>query len=265
MPATSGHRGGSDGPLAIAHAHLASPIPVWGGTGEADTLIVSDLHLGLPAARPRDLLRLLERWRFERLILLGDVFHDWSFRHLCADTWRLLAHLRALSHRGEAELVWVAGNHDRYLAQIVAKLVGVETRESFRWRYRGRAFEALHGDRFDRFVSRHARVAELFSRAYAFSQRRLSWGGEWPKRLDRMHSSFTRLSERVAQGAQGYARERALDVVVCGHTHRPGHRVFDPEGPGGRRIEYVNAGCWIDRPASFVTVGVAGVALNHHP
>jgi metallophosphoesterase superfamily enzyme len=56
-----------------------------------DTLIVSDLHLGLPAARPRAVHEMLEEWRFERLILLGDVFHDWRFRHLCADTWRLLA------------------------------------------------------------------------------------------------------------------------------------------------------------------------------
>ena len=65
--------------------------------GDVDTFIVSDLHLGLPAARPRDLLEVLEEWRFKRLILLGDVLHDWSFRHLCADTWRLLAHIRRLS------------------------------------------------------------------------------------------------------------------------------------------------------------------------
>ena len=101
--------------------------------GDVDTLIVSDLHLGLPASRPRDLLGVLEQWRFERLILLGDIFHDWSFRHLCADTWRLLAHIRHLSQRREAEVVWVLGNHDRHLAHLVAKLVGVETTESFRW------------------------------------------------------------------------------------------------------------------------------------
>ncbi len=232
---------------------------------EVDTLIVSDLHLGLPAARPKDLLRVLEAARFNRLILLGDVFHDWSFRHLCADTWRLLAHIRRLSQRSEAEVVWVLGNHDRHLAQLVAKLMGVETKEQFRWRYAGRDFVALHGDRFDAFVSDYVKLAGFFSRAYAFAQRWLSAGGKWPQLLDRLHVGLSNLSEQVATGARFYAHEQRADVIVCGHTHRPSHRVFDVAGPGGRGIEYFNTGCWVDRPASFVTVGAGGVALNHCP
>jgi UDP-2,3-diacylglucosamine pyrophosphatase LpxH len=232
---------------------------------DVDTLIVSDLHLGLPASRPRDLLAVLEQWRFERLILLGDVFHDWSFRHLCADTWRLLAHIRSLSQRREAEIVWVLGNHDRHLGHVVAKLVGVETTESFAWRYGGRSFLALHGDRFDRFISSYARTSALLSRAYAFTQRWLSRDGEWPKRLDRAHVGFSSLSRQVEAGACGYASEHAVDVIVCGHTHRAGRTVFDRPGPSGEAIEYFNTGCWVDRPASFVTVGAGGVALNHCP
>ena len=232
---------------------------------DADTLIVSDVHLGLPAARPRDLLDLLEQWRFERLILLGDIFHDWSFRHLCADTWRLLAHIRNLKQRREAEIVWILGNHDRHLAQLVAKLVGVETRESFRWHYEGRAFLATHGDRFDRFISTYVKTSAVFSHAYAFTQRWLSRKGEWPKRLDRAHVGFSSLARDVERGALGYAAEQGVDVIVCGHTHHATRAVFDRAGPGGRAIEYVNTGCWVDRPASFVTVDAGGIALNHCP
>ena len=232
---------------------------------KVDTLIVSDLHLGLPASRPRDLLAVLEQWRFERLILLGDIFHDWSFRHLCADTWRLLAHIRQLSQHREAEIVWVLGNHDRHLSHLVAKLVGVETTESFSWQYGGRSFMALHGDRFDRFISTYVRTSAFLSRAYAFIQRWLSRSGEWPKRLDRAHVGFSNLSAEVEAGARGYAAENAVDVIVCGHTHLARRTVFDPPRPGGRSIEYVNTGCWVDRPASFVTVGAGGVALNHCP
>ena len=147
---------------AIEPPRLSLMSSAW--VGDVDTFIVSDLHLGLPAARPRDLLAVLEGWRFNRLILLGDVFHDWSFRHLCADTWRLLAHIRRLSHRREVEVVWVLGNHDRHLAHLVARLIGIETTESFRWSYDGRSFVALHGDRFDAFISRYVRVSEFFSR-----------------------------------------------------------------------------------------------------
>ncbi len=243
-------------------ARTAADPPTSGGV---DTFIVSDLHLGLPAARPRDLLQVLEAWRFRRLILLGDVFHDWSFRHLCTDTWRLLAHIRHLSHRREAEVVWVLGNHDRHLAHLVAKLIGVETTESFRWEYAGRSFVALHGDSFDGFISKYTRIAGAFSRIYAFVQRWLSRHGEWPKLLDRLHVGLTTLSAQVEAGARRYASSHGVDVIVCGHTHRAQSSVFDLTGPGGGSIEYFNTGCWVDRPASFVTIGSAGVALNHCP
>ena len=233
--------------------------------GEADTLIVSDLHLGLPASRPSDLLRVLETWGFKRLILLRDVFHDFGFRHLCADTWRLLGHLRCLSARREAEVVWVAGNHDRHLAPLVAKLLGVEVIESFSWTYAGRSFHALHGDRFDSFVSNYSRLAELLSGAYAFSMRWLSKRGEWPQRLNRLSVAALGLGEEVALGARRYASGLPIDVIVCGHTHEPSHRVFDLEGPAGRSVEYVNTGSWLERPASFVTVDAGGVAINRCP
>jgi UDP-2,3-diacylglucosamine pyrophosphatase LpxH len=236
---------------------------VWGH--RADTLIVSDIHLGLPASRPRDLLGLLEQWRFERLILLGDIFHDWSFRHLCTDTWRLLAHLRNLNQRREAEIVWVLGNHDRHLSHLVAKLVGVETTESFRWQYDGRRFMALHGDRFDPFISTYARTSAFFSHAYAFAQRWLSQSGEWPKRFDRAHAGFSSLSRQVEDGARDHALENGVDVIVCGHTHLAKRTVFNQPGPSGSAVEYFNTGCWVDRPASYVTVGATGVALNHCP
>jgi UDP-2,3-diacylglucosamine pyrophosphatase LpxH len=252
--------------MALACAtglHHASLPPLC--SRDVDTLIVSDLHLGLPAARPRDLLQMLDQWRFDRLILLGDVFHDWSFRHLCTDTWKLLAHIRGLSQRREAEIVWVLGNHDRHLGHLVAKVVGVETTESFRWHYRGRSFLALHGDRFDRFISTYVRTSAFFSQTYAFAQRWLSTRGEWPKRLDRAHVGLSNLSQEVEAGACGYAAEQHVDVIVCGHTHLARRTVFDRPGPSGHAIEYFNTGCWVDRPASFVTVGAAGVALNHCP
>lgn len=238
-------------------------IPV--GTVDVDTLIVSDLHLGLPSSRPRDVLDLLEAWRFSRLILLGDVFHDFRFRHLCADTWRLLSFIRALGARADAEVVWVLGNHDRHLGPLVATLFGIETRDQYRWSYDGRSYLALHGDRFDGFVSRYAWVADRLSAFYAFALRHLSRRGQWPQMLDRMDVGLRRLAEEVAQGALRHVRTDPVDVIVCGHTHKPGHRVFDVVGPGGRGVEYFNTGSWVERPASFVTIGARGAALQTCP
>jgi UDP-2,3-diacylglucosamine pyrophosphatase LpxH len=228
-----------------------------------DTLIVSDLHLGIPASRPGDVLDLLRHWRFARLILLGDVFHDRHLQHLGADAWRLLRHLRELAVGGGAEVVWIKGNHDREMHDVVALLTGVRMRGSYRWSCGGRSHLALHGDRFDRFVTNNRRVCSALSRAYGFCQRRLSRQGRWPGVIDRLHGHFTDLGEQVAVRASRFAMRRAADVVVCGHTHEPAHRRFGHPGPGG--VDYYNAGSWVARPASFLAVDADGVRLERHP
>ena len=147
-------------------------------------------------------------------------------------------------------MVWVLGNHDRHLGHVAAALLGVETTEAFRWSYAGRAFAAVHGDRFDGFVSRHVRMAGFLSRSYAFAQRRLRPAAV-AQVVDRLHAGLSGLSERVEEGAFGYATSHGVDVIVCGHTHRPRRTVFDVPGPAGGLIEYFNTGCWVTgRPAS---------------
>ena len=162
-------------------------------------------------------------------------------------------------------MVWVLGNHDRHLAHLVAKLFGIETTETFRWSYGGRSYVALHGDRFDCFISNYTRIAEFLSRGYAFIQRWLSRPASGRScSIGRMSASAAS-AHRSRPGARGYASDNAVDVIVCGHTHRPSRKVFDETGPGGGAIEYFNTGCWVEHPASFVTVGAAGAMLNHFP
>src|SRR3954454_1433600 len=228
---------------------------------ETETLIVSDLHLGLPVSRPRELLDLLQTVRFERLILLGDVLHDLGFHRLCQDTHSLLRHIRALRERPGAEVVWIAGNHDRHLAPLIRSRLGIEVREEFTWTCGGRTYHAQHGDGFDAFVSRHVRLSGLLARLYAFCMRRLSTHGQWPARLDRLSVALTGLGEEVAEGVLRFALDNPIDVIVCGHTHEPHHRVLDVAGPAGRLVEYVNSGAWLDRP-TFLSVDAEGVRID---
>lgn len=228
-----------------------------------DTLIVSDLHLGIPASRPADVIDLLTRWRFARLILLGDVLHDLHLHHIGADAWRLLRHLRELATDGAAEVVWIKGNHDRELHEVVALLTGVRMRESYRWTCGGRSHLALHGDRFDRFLTNNRRVCRALSGAYGFCQRRLSRRGRWPGVIDRWHGRLTDLGDQVATRASRFAMRRAADVVFCGHTHEPVHRRFQHPG-SGNAVDYYNAGSWVGRPSSYLAVDADGVRIEHH-
>ena len=38
-----------------------------------DTLIVSDIHLGLDLSRPKKMLEAIDKYKFKRLILNGDI------------------------------------------------------------------------------------------------------------------------------------------------------------------------------------------------
>ena len=125
---------------------------------------------------------------------------------------------------------------------------------------------ALHGDRFDRVhLDLRPHLGVLLPRLRLHPALAVR-SGEWPKRLDRAHVGFSNLSQQVEDGARGYASRATRSTSSSAATPTaPSRTVFDRAGPGGGAIEYFNTGCWVDRPASFVTVGAAGVALNHCP
>src|SRR3974390_654649 len=96
------------------------------GRPSYDTVILSDLHLGSESARAEEALETLQSMSFRRLILLGDIFADLNFRRLKKEHWRFLSYIRKLSNpkRG-VEVVWVEGNHDLGLTEVMSHLVGV--------------------------------------------------------------------------------------------------------------------------------------------
>src|ERR1700681_5109531 len=118
-----------------------------------DTLILSDLHLGSKISRAEQATRMLQENRFRRLILLGDIFSDLNFGRLTKPHWKFLSYIRKLSNpkRG-VEVVWVEGNHDLGLTDVMSHLVGVKVYEEYTWDYDGKKHIAVHGHQFDRFI-----------------------------------------------------------------------------------------------------------------
>src|SRR6516225_4446687 len=104
-----------------------------------DTLIISDLHLGSNVSRAADALDLLHSVDFGRLVLLGDIFADLNFRRLTKEHWKFLGHIRKLSNpKHDVEVVWVEGNHDHGLTDVMSHLVGVSVYQQYEWEYLGK-------------------------------------------------------------------------------------------------------------------------------
>ncbi len=224
----------------------------------ADTILVSDLHLGSETSRARDATRFLRSAVFNRLILLGDIFCDLNFRRLKKEHWQFLSLIRKLSNpkRG-IEIVWVEGNHDRGLAQLMSHLVGVRVYQEYAWIYRGVKYRGVHGHQFDRFLVDSALLSAMGEFLYLQIQKIDFRDSKIARWLDRLNSSWLRLTPKVAAGALALARMRGDDVVFCGHTHQ----AFQADSGG---IRYFNTGAWTHEHLTYAAVDEDGAHLGEY-
>jgi len=222
-----------------------------------DTLIISDLHLGSEVSRAEDAIRMLKNASFRRLILLGDIFCDLNLRRLKKQHWGLLSYIRKLSNpKRQIEVVWVEGNHDRGLSDVMSHLVGVRVYQEYFWKFAGHKYLAIHGHQFDRFLVNNTALSALGEFFYLHLQKVDSKRQTISRFLDRQNTKWMRISSRVASGAIDLARHRGAEVVFCGHTHR----AMQSEKDG---IRYFNSGSWTTEDPTYITVDHSGVEIRH--
>jgi UDP-2,3-diacylglucosamine pyrophosphatase LpxH len=223
-----------------------------------DTLILSDLHLGSECSRAREATRLLKESRFRRLILLGDIFANLDFRRLTKEQWKFLGQIRKLSNpKRNIEPVWVEGNHDEGLTDIMSALVGVQVYQEYAWEYGGVQHLAIHGHQFDRFVVNNLRLNHFWTVIYLKLQRFDFKGKPVARFIDRLNTRWLRMSSKVASGALLHARSRGAERIFCGHTHEALQQQQDG-------VQYYNAGGWIDSRQTYITVGSDGVQIHEY-
>lgn len=223
-----------------------------------DTLILSDVHLGSEMSRAQDALDVLQSHTYRRLVLLGDIFSDLNFRRLTSDHWKFLTYIRKLSNpKRHVEVVWVEGNHDHGLANLMSHLVGVPVYQRYVWEYEGKRHLAVHGHQFDRFVSKSLLISRVGEQLFYRIQKLDSQTKRFSRLLDRTNTRWLRLSDKVACGAIHYARMGQCERVFCGHTHAALSLVRDG-------IEYYNSGSWVDARATFLTITQQGVEIQHY-
>jgi UDP-2,3-diacylglucosamine pyrophosphatase LpxH len=221
-----------------------------------NTLILSDLHLGAETSHAREATSLLKRTRFQRLILLGDIFADLNFARLTKDHWKFLGYIRKLSNpKRNIEVVWVEGNHDHGLTNIMSHLVGVRVFQQYSWQYRGLRHIAIHGHQFDGFQVNNVRLSKLGTSLYLRLQKLDFKRKPIVRLIDRLNTRWLRMSSKVSMGALQYARQHNADRIFCGHTHQAVH----VEGNG---IDYYNAGGWVDSRLTYLTVDEQEVRIH---
>lgn len=223
-----------------------------------DTVIISDLHLGSEVSRAQDALEFLSGIDFRRLILLGDIFADLNFSRLTKEHWKFLGYIRKLSNpRHEKEVVWVEGNHDHGLTEVMSHLVGVPVYQQYEWEFAGIRHVAIHGHQFDSFAINNFQITRIGQRLYLFLQKLDSKTKKFARYLDRLNTRWLRLSAQVAHGALSHAKQGNAERIFCGHTHVP----LKAERDG---VEYYNSGAWVDLRCTYITISQEGVAIHEY-
>jgi UDP-2,3-diacylglucosamine pyrophosphatase LpxH len=223
-----------------------------------NTLILSDLHLGAETSRAREATRVLKENRFQRLILLGDIFADLNFARLTKEHWKFLGYIRKLSNpKRKIEIVWVEGNHDYGLTDIMSHLVGVQVYQDYTWEFHGRKHIAIHGHQFDGFQVNRVRLSRWGTSLYLQLQKLDFKSKPVVRLIDRLNTRWLRMSEKVAAGALTYARHHDAQRIFCGHTHQAMH--VEQNG-----IDYYNSGGWVDSRLTYLTVDESGVQIHEY-
>jgi len=223
-----------------------------------DTLILSDVHLGSEVSRAREATELLGETNFRRLLLLGDIFSDLNFRRLTSDHWKFLSRIRKLSNpKRKVEVVWVEGNHDQGLSQIMSHLVGVPVYQRYVWEYAGKRHVAVHGHQFDYFCRKNEFLSRFGERIFYQLQRLDGNRKRISRFIDRVNTRWLRMEARVAEGALLYARAGRVDRIFCGHTHVATHQ-------SRHGVDYYNSGCWINANPTYLTIDEEGVRIRKY-
>ncbi len=223
-----------------------------------NTLILSDLHLGAETSHAREATRVLKQNRFQRLILLGDIFADLNFARLTKDHWKFLGYIRKLSNpKRNIEVVWVEGNHDHGLTNIMSHLVGVRVYQDYAWEYGGLRHIAIHGHQFDGFQVNRVRLSRWGTSLYLRLQKMDLKGKPIARLIDRVNTRWLRMSPKVASGALSYAAEHGADRIFCGHTHEATH--VEQDG-----VHYYNSGGWVDSRLTYLTIDEQGVKIHEY-
>lgn len=225
-----------------------------------DAVCISDVHLGSVNCRAKEVHDLLEDIEngiiaTKRLIINGDLFDSMEFRRLRKNHWKVLSAIRKLSDK--IEVVWVKGNHDTDAHDIVSHLIGTDTCEQYIFESGGKKVLVVHGDIFDKFITKHPTITWIADWFYHIVQR-LDWTQKIGKFLKRSSKTFLRCTTLVEEKAVKLAEKKECQIVCCGHTHLPTMtRLLDP-------VQYFNSGCWVESPPTYLTVDDGKVELQHY-
>lgn len=250
------------------YGKATSPIPTPGKRAmiEVETILISDLHLGTKDSKADECRQFLRRYRFKRLVLVGDIVDAWALKR--GSKWqpehtRFIRFVLKKMEREQCEVIYLRGNHDEIAGQGIPFSLGNLRlqKEYILHGLDGKRYLCVHGDGFDSISTNHRWVAVLGSIGYDFLLWVNRFYNKWRQWRGQEYYSVSKAIKNKVKSAVSFlgkyeeqlenmAVRRNCDGIIAGHIHHPADRYV-----GTHNIRYLNCGDWVETMSAVIEHG----------
>lgn len=224
------------------------------------TIVLSDLHLGTKSSKAKQVLHFLKRHKCETLILNGDIIDGWQLRK--GSKWtkqhsNFFKHIISLSAKRKCRIVYLRGNHDDFLEEMLPFRVGNFSVKKYYIHYGVQhKYFVTHGDIFDNVTTKLkwlARVGDVGYTLLLYINRHYN---TYREKRGLPYFSLSQVVKAKVKSAVSFisdyenqlvkvARARRCHGIICGHIHQAA--IKDIDG-----IQYLNSGDWVESMTALV-------------
>lgn len=223
------------------------------------TAWISDVHLGTKGTQAEPLLAFLRDYEFDTLYIVGDLIDVWQLRR---GIYWPQAHsdvIQKILRKGRkgTHIIYIPGNHDEFVAGFFGAYGAIEIRQNaIHVTADGRRLLVMHGHELDTVIQNIKWLAFIGDAGYQLLLR-LNGPLNFLRRLFGLSywslSAYVKMSVKNAVSFIGkfeeaivrYAKDHAVDGVVCGHIHAPMIRRIENVG-------YYNSGDWVESRSALL-------------
>jgi UDP-2,3-diacylglucosamine pyrophosphatase LpxH len=233
--------------------------------------VISDLHLGNPAFMRTDYLKSFTKYLSRNgvsLCINGDFIDllQSSAPKLVRDLQSAIKSLKDFLSQGGKKIYFVRGNHDIHLEAYLADLGIFSVMPCLEVISGDRRIHIEHGhiydQRFLHFPRLYLHLAWVLGKLLKLSPKffHLYFKIEWY--LQELINKKVKGCKNALLDAPGNLRAalklftRGFDIVILGHTHRPGLHILE-----GDKI-FANAGAWTSEKIHYLEVQQGVIGLN---
>ena len=218
------------------------------------TIIISDVHLGTPNCKIREVIHFLKHTTSERLILNGDIIDGWQLKKGSQWSNEHTKFVRLILEKMEktnTEIIYLRGNHDDAFARLIPfAFQNFRLGEDYVLDAVNGRYLVFHGDVFDSVIKNVVFLAHLGDLGYQllmsinrFYNKYRSWRGKeyfsLSKAIKAKVKSAVASISSFEDKIVALARARNCSGVIVGHIHSPDDKMIDG-------IHYLNSGDWVE-------------------